>query len=482
MTCPSVIRSVVSLMPARACVAQRAHRRHWARGRGVRSLLAGFCCAAAVLAGTSESIAMSIEEAVALAVSSHPTVSRSKANMRAAEQEQAAARAGWFPTFDINADAGWEHSENFFTRNDGEGGDSKNLFRKLAGGEVVQNLFSGGRTMAESAAAKARVEAALQQVVDSEEQIALRAASAYLDVLRARHLVRLSEENLMAHTEVRSDIDFKLKRGGSDTGDLSQADARLALARSRLNMARSQLREAEAAFIEAVGQPPASLDAPRPPYDAVPADVDAAVARAVQSNPMVRAAEATIAARDDDREAARASFFPSFDLKLGGAYGDDVNGVEGSDIHAQGLVVMNYNLFSGGADAARVRRATERASEARQRQAEIRRQVAERMRVEYTNLKTARENLPLTEARARSAAGVVSAYLEQFNIGRRSLLDVLDVVNELFEANVSVISTDAEMMRAHYRVLAILGDLRQTIGSVSVATSEPATGPERILR
>ncbi len=188
-------------------------------------------------------------------------------------------------------------------------------------------------------------------------------------------------------------------------------------------------------------------------------------------------------ARDEDRSAARASFLPSFDLKLGGAYGDDINGVEGSDIHAQGLVVMNYNLFSGGADMARVRRAAERISEARQRQAEIRRQVEERMRVEYTNLRTAQENLPLTEARARSAAGVVSAYLEQFNIGRRSLLDVLDVVNELFEANVSVVSTDTEMMRAHYRVLAILGSLRQTIGGVSVATAEPEpSGAGGVLR
>ncbi len=98
-------------------------------------------------------MAMSIEDAVALAVSTHPTVNRSKASMRAAEQERVEAAAGWYPTLDVNADAGWEHSENYFTRNDGESGDSKDLFRKLAGGELVQNIFSGGRTVAETAAA-----------------------------------------------------------------------------------------------------------------------------------------------------------------------------------------------------------------------------------------------------------------------------------------------------------------------------------------
>jgi adhesin transport system outer membrane protein len=483
MTPPAVIRPTPPLSPARAPRPRRAVAPIVAMRGCLRPLVAGLCCAAAISAASPRVMAMSIEDAVALAVSTHPTVSRSKASMRAAEQEAAEAHAGWFPTFDINADAGWEHSENFFTRNDGESGDSKDLFRKLAGGEIVQNIFSGGRTVAETAAAKARVEAALQQVIDSEEQIALRAATAYLDVLRARHLVRLSEENLTAHLEVRNDIDFKLKRGGSDSGDLNQAEARTALARTRLNRARGQLREAEAAFIEAVGQAPADLDAPRPPDDVVPANVGEAVASAVQLNPLVRAADATIAARDEERSAARASFLPSFDLKLGGAYGDDINGVEDTDIHAQGIVVMNYNLYSGGADTARVRRATERLSEARQRQAEVRRQVEERMRVEYTNLRTARDNLPLSEARARSAAGVVSAYLDQFNIGRRSLLDVLDVVNELFEANVGVVSTDTDIMRASYRVLAILGTLRQTLGGAALTTADAdAGGSGRILR
>ncbi len=474
MTPPAVVRFVqaVFLDPPRA-LSQSSSRVPF--GRPLRWLFAGLTLAVAALLGTSDAMATTLQEAVSLAVSTHPSIGRSKASMRAVEQDQAEARAGWLPTFNVNADAGWEHSENFFTRNDGEAGDSKDLFRRLAGGEVVQNIFHGGRTVNETAAAKAKIESALQQVVDSEEQIALRAASAYLDVLRARHIVRLSEQNLTAHLEVRNDIQFKLKRGGSNSGDVNQSEARVALARTRLNRARGQLREAEAGYIEAVGQAPGTLEAPRPPHDSVPSSIEQAVLSAGQNNPLVLAAGASIDARDRERAAARSSYFPSFDLKLGGAYGEDINGVEDSDIHAQGLVVMNYNLYSGGADTARVRRASERAGEARQRQAEIRRQVEERMRVEYTSMLTARENLPLAEARAQSAAGVVSAYLDQFSIGRRSLLDVLDVVNELFEANVGVVSTDTEMMRASYRVLAITGGLRKTIGAVTVASAAAPT-------
>jgi adhesin transport system outer membrane protein len=171
------------------------------------------------------------------------------------------------------------------------------------------------------------------------------------------------------------------------------------------------------------------------------------------------AASDAVRASGFDSKALQSPYYPKFDIKLLGQGGNDVDGVQGDDNRFQALVVMDYNLYRGGGDLARHRRAVERSSEARQREAEIRRLVAEQMRVEYTALLTARENLPLAETRAQAAARVVSAYRQQFELGRRSLLDVLDVVHELFEANVGVVNTDAEMMRAYYRVLATGGSL-----------------------
>jgi adhesin transport system outer membrane protein len=197
--------------------------------------------------------------------------------------------------------------------------------------------------------------------------------------------------------------------------------------------------------------------------------MDLAVTAAEDANPALLAAMGAVKASDFAARAKRAPYFPKFDVKLRGQSGHDVNGVKGDDNAAQALLVMDYNLYRGGGDQARYRRAIEQASEARMKEAELRRQVQEQMRIEYTGLLTARENLPIAESRAKAAAEVVSAYIQQFGLGQRSLLDVLDVVSELFQANVGVVNTDTELMRASYRVLATAGRLLTTL---NVATAD----------
>jgi adhesin transport system outer membrane protein len=270
-----------------------------------------------------------------------------------------------------------------------------------------------------------------------------------------------------SHVQVRDDIKFKAQKGRSDSGDLNQAESRLALARTRLTQARGQLRDAETGYLEVVGQAPGTLEIPRPPYQAIPANIDLAVAAAEDTNPALLAALDDVKAREFEARAKREPYYPKFDISLRGHRGHDVNGVNGDDNALQALLVMDFNLYRGGGDQARYRRAIEQMSEARQREAEIRRLVQQQMRVEYTGLLTARENLPISESRAQAAAQVASAYIQQFELGRRSLLDVLDVVGELFQANVGVVNTDTEMMRASYRVLATAGTLLSTLDVIT---------------
>lgn len=417
--------------------------------------------------------ATTLEEAVSIAISTHPTVKKAQAGKRAADEEVDEARADFFPTLDVVGEVGYEYTDNFFTRSQTENGSgTEELARKLVVGEARQNLFQGFGRFNRTAAAKERVKLANHNLMDSTEAIGLRATTAYIEVLRARHVAMLAEENVSVHLDVRNNIQYKAEKGRSDAGDFNQAESRLSLARKRLNEARGQLRDAEAGYLEAVGQNPGTLEMPRPPHQTVPQTIDLAVASAEENNPAVLAASDAVRASGFDSKALQSPYYPKFDIKLLGQGGNDVDGVEGADNRFQALVVMDYNLYRGGGDLARHRRAVEKASEARQREAEIRRLVAEQMRVEYTALLTARENLPLAETRAQAAARVVSAYRQQFELGRRSLLDVLDVVHELFEANVGVVNTDAEMMRAYYRVLATGGSLLPVLNvAVPAATA-----------
>jgi adhesin transport system outer membrane protein len=453
----------------------------------VRFVALSAVATALVIGGTDGAVATTLQEAITIAVSSHPTVQKAKARKRATDQEVNEARADYFPTVDATGDVGYEYTDNYFTRNRGSGqGDTEEKLRNVIGGEIRQNLFQGFGTINRTRGAKERVSSAGHDLMDAEEAIGLRAAVAYLDVLRARHVVNLAQENVASHVQVRDDIKFKAQKGRSDSGDLNQAESRLALARTRLTQARGQLRDAETGYLEVVGQAPGTLEIPRPPYQAIPANIDLAVAAAEDTNPALLAALDDVKAREFEARAKREPYYPKFDISLRGHRGHDVNGVEGDDNALQALLVMDFNLYRGGGDQARYRRAIEQMSEARQREAEIRRLVQQQMRVEYTGLLTARENLPISESRAQAAAQVASAYIQQFELGRRSLLDVLDVVGELFQANVGVVNTDTEMMRASYRVLATAGTLLSTLDvttdTAAAWSGQPASRRQRASR
>ena len=485
---PPVSRSFVSSGSAPHLVDKHLGRRNRCRSTMIlRSVAATAVAVALVIGGPDGASATTLQEAITIAVSTHPTVQKARARKRATEQDINEARSEYLPTVDATGEIGYEYTDNFFTRNQGSGnGGTQEKARKLFGGEIRQNLFQGFGTVNRTRGAQERIRSASHNLMDAEEAIGLRAAVSYLEVLRARHVVNLAQQNVASHIQVRDDIKFKAQKGRSDSGDFNQAESRLALARSRLTQARGQLRDAETGYLEVVGQTPGTLETPRPPYQAIPSNIDLAVAAAEDTNPALLAALDNINAREFAARAKREPYYPKFDISVRGHRGHDMNGVDGDDNAFAALLVMDFNLYRGGGDQARYRRAIEQMSEARQREAEIRRMVQEQMRIEYTGLLTARENLPISETRAQAAAQVVSAYLQQFELGRRSLLDLLDVVSELFQANVGVVNTDTEMMRASYRVLATAGTLLSTLNvttdTAAAWSGRPASRRQRAAR
>ena len=67
-------------------------------------------------------------------------------------------------------------------------------------------------------------------------------------------------------------------------------------------------------------------------------------------------------------------------------------------------------------------------------------------------------------AQADANKEVVKAYLDQFSLNRRTLLDVLDSQNELFVSQSNTVNSEFLEMFAVYRLLALKGRLLPTIG------------------
>jgi adhesin transport system outer membrane protein len=425
--------------------------------------LAGFVACAAVLLGVPSSSAKSLSEAVATAVTKHPEVLRDGALDRAADKEIDQAFSRFLPTLDLEAATGYEYTNSPTTRNRNNPGrndpSGRDLWRTDSSAVVRQLVFDGFGALNQLRSARAESRAASALVYDTGERIGVLAVQVYLDVLRNREFVGIAEENVAAHETIARQIQELSTAGRGLGSDVDQAQARLSLARSALEQRRGDLRAARARYIEIVGEPPDDLVRPPAPAYQVPASPEAAINVALESNPSIRISAANHQARRRDVKAANAPFFPRLDIEAFGSINNNQDGALGPDSDFNARMRMRYNVLNGLGDLAAKRRARHQATAALGDDNETRRQIREDVRVAYQALVTARERLAHLTAHAEAQARVLQGYRGQFELGRRSLLDLLDAQNELFQARLSFNDGDYRELLSHYELMFSMGQL-----------------------
>jgi outer membrane protein, adhesin transport system len=418
---------------------------------------------AALLAQSDAAVATTIEDSIQAALKTNPEVGVVAADREAIEQELRQARAEYLPSVDLRGAAGPEYTDNPVTRNDDDDHGSKTLLRLESQLTLTQMLFDGFATQSEVQRQIARIDSASYRVQEAAEFIGLDAVEAHLDVLRNQALVELARENLEQHQGILGQVRQLERQGAGSIGDVRQAESRLAEAQNSLAVALGNLRDAEAFYLAVVGIAPVDLEEGAAPVVAVPESPDAAASLASVSSPTVQIADADVEVAEAELRGARAGYYPNLDLELGAAAGNDIDGIEGNEVRAQALVVLRYNLFRGGADIAREREAFLRIKEARENLRVAQRDAEREARVAYNALLTARARLEALHLGVEAQRATRDVYAQQFDLGQRGLLDLLDAENELFIDRTNVVTATFTEMFAVYRVLAVIGMMLDTL-------------------
>jgi adhesin transport system outer membrane protein len=383
------------------------------------------------------------------------------ATRRAADEQVAQARGGLLPQVDVALGGGREESDNSFTRPLRA---NPILTRQEASITASQLIFDGGAVTGQVRRFSQRADAAGFQVANAAESVALRVAQAYLEVMRLRSQVAFGEENVAVHDRTMRQVELLADRGAGRRSDAQQAAARLALAQATLSQLRGQLLQAESGYRHLVGHAPGAMRKPEAGL-ILPTNIDTAVEGAVASHPAVLAAERELAAAQADRDSARArGFVPRVDLEVGGTKNRDIDGVVGPNEDRFAMLRLRTNLFRGGTDLARVREAQARIDEAIAGLQRARNDIERDLRQAWEGLVASRERMPALESHAGVSVQVVQAYRQQFAIGQRSLLDVLNAENELYTARGNALNGLLGVSADEMRVLATMGKLVVALG------------------
>ncbi len=425
-----------------------------------RLVLAAAFVAALTLPAQAESLTSVVRRTLA----TNPDLKALSFNRQAIDEELEAARGLGRPTIDARVGVGHRH------RDSTTGALPVNTSRHSrnraeAGVFASQRLFDGGETAAQVERQVNRVESARNRVKDTANAIALQAAQAYLEIQRTSRVRAIAQSNVAAHQDILGKVRARADAGRGASSEVAQATARLNAARAAALDAEARHRDAVSLFIAVVGsRPPAKLQPVTPPTRGIPANVDQAVNLAQQGSPAIIArmfdAKAAVAAID----VARSDFFPKVTAELSADYYSDADRATGKRAEVTGMLVMRQNLYRGGIDSARVREATARAGEAQATSDLMRRTVEREVRLSWTAMTIARARAEVIGRQLEQNRVVIGSYREQFELGQRTLIDLLDVQNEIFVNETSLVTEQFVSNFNVFRVLGAMGRLVPALG------------------
>lgn len=409
----------------------------------------------ALMLGTAPVAAESLSDAMAQAYRQSGLIDQNRAVLRAADEDVAQAVSLLRPVLNYAARA--SYSDPAIDDN----------FSATVGLDAEMLLYDFGRSALGVDAAKETVLATRAQLVDIENAILLNAVNAFLGVQRSQAFVELRENNVRLLTQQLRATRDRFEVGEVTRTDVSLAEARLAAARSGLAAEQGGLALAREQYRVAVGNYPGALAAPpRPPV--IPQSEDEARAIARRESPVLRQVQHQVAAAELNVESAKRGVLPR--LSGTASVGIDEDGDDDSSV----AITLSGPIYQGGGITSNVRRAQAFRDQARAELYTAGLQVDQEVGNAYANLAVAVASIDASSRQVEASSLALEGVREEFQLGARTTLDVLDQEQEVLDAQTNLVSATVDRQIAVYQVLDAMGRLTAQRLGLNVPIYDPA--------
>ena len=414
-----------------------------------------FLAVTAVALVCSQAFAQSpgtLRDAVEKAVLQNPEVKFRYQNLEAARSEQDVAKGGWRPRVDLEAAIGRESITTPTIASRSYTGSTTSI-------QLRQTLFDGYATSSEVRRLGHNRQVAYYELLNASDQIALETVRAYLDVQRYRDALALARDNFATHVDVHKRLSSRVSAGVGRRVDLEQASGRMALAESNWLTESSNLHDVSARFQRLTGDAPSQNLAATPALDKFLPARDRLLADSITNNPEFLGAVSTIRAYRADADVRRAANYPTLELRARQSLERNQSGISGNYRDSAIQLVLNYNLYRGGADTARINQYVSKLNAAYELRDKACRDIRQTTQIAYNDVGRLEQQIVFLAQHELSTSKAREAYRQQFDIGQRSLLDLLDTENELYQARRALSNAEFDLRLAKTRVLATSGTL-----------------------
>jgi adhesin transport system outer membrane protein len=419
---------------------------------------AGLMVLGVLIWGVGNSQAESLQDAVNYMLQTNPEIRAISWNRLARDEEVKQAAAGYWPILDVSYTAGVDDLDKLISTP--PNGKSYPNGTTLS---LRQNVFRGFADQYEVKRQKSRVDSAAYLLQGTSENIALRTSRVYLNVLRQMEILELAIENVEIHNRIFDQIKLRSESGLDRKADLDQVMGRLARAESDMITSEANVIDAKTDYQFTIGRMPGDLIAPYSVDSVMPGSIEEAEQLAVAQYPLLKSAIADVNAREAQHVVAKSNYYPQLDLVADQNWLDDVDYPEYYE-ELTAAAVVRFNIFNGWKDKARIAETKKLICEAREIRNNTQRQVVESIRLSWVAYQASIKSLTFLENYVESTATTAEAFGKQFNIGRRTMFDVLDIEAELINAKIDLVNAKYDKIYAQYRILSGVGRMVHALG------------------
>lgn len=427
--------------------------------------------------------AQTLDQALAAAYANNPNLNSQRAATRATDEYVPIALSGYRPQIFGSAYVAQQWTETKVSPGSTGGGPTVSSSTQTPYGvgiTISQTIYNGLQTANSVRSAESQVRGQRELLRNTEQLVLLDAATAYMNVLQNSALVELAKQSLEAFQEELRATRDRFAVGEVTRTDVAQAEASVANAQSQLSLSEANLNTARATFVRVIGLEPNKL-APGRPIDALlPRVLPTAIDIGLGSHPAIKASQFAVDAAMANVKVAEGALSPS--LSLNGSASNDMNSSQNVDRQTSASVTLNLTvpIYQGGAEYATIRQNKELLGQARIEVAVNRDQVRANVVQFWGALEAAKAAIQSAQSSVAANEIALRGVREEWRVGQRTTLDVLNAQTALFDARASLVIAQRDRVVASYSLLSATGQLNAGKLNLKVARYNPKVHYEQV--
>ena len=351
--------------------------------------------------------------------------------------EEDEARAGLYPHVYVDLTGRQRVADNFEERFDNI--TQRSLRDTAANISLVgrQLLYDGGTTSSRISAARYAFTAAHEEYSHEASSVAMAAVDSHYYVLYQRLRREIHQKNITRHREILNMVQEKFNSGRGTNQDVTLMQSRLAIVETSAARVNMDLEEAISHYEEIYSFAPGDIKRPDVSME-LPITENEALQLGFQNNPLLTMASSRSLSSRENMKAAKGELLPQFSVELSATKYDLERG--NPDYDVTGRILVNYNLYNGGASSARIAQSSKSYENVKYTQDNIMREVDRTIKVAFQN-KQSQEKQILFLKRASEASKINRDQTrEQFEATGGSLFSLLEAEREHHNAQEQYLS------------------------------------------